>query len=202
MLQKRPRKGQGKKKEERLEEQAEDGGHAEGEAIKENLPPMNSQAHPAAQLPGRSFPKTPCKHVCSASHSSHFCRALLLRVTCYLCLHCSFVEGRSLRAVLKGGPTFVCRLRAVCQHLRPLSASSLQLMVHLPKAVPAGMALAPHAYLLSGLLDATKRHLSSKPAAPFSKAQHSSQSGDGSVSMCALLLGQYRLRQEWFDASS
>ena len=98
----------------------------------------------------------------------------------------------------------------MCQHLRPLSASTLQLMVHLPKAVPAGMALAPQAYLLSGVLDATKCHLSSKSASPFSKHQHASQTGNGPVSMGALLLdllmsyrqirrpilGQCRLRHE------
>ena len=64
------------------------------------------------------------------------------------------------------------------QHLRPLSASTLQLMVHLPKAVPAGMALAPQAYLLTGLLDATTRHLSSKSAVPFGKAQLAFHTGE------------------------
>ncbi len=80
-----------------------------------------------------------------------------------------------------------CRLKSVYQHLRPLSASALRLMVHLPKAAPAGMALAPQAYLLSGLLDATKRHLSSKAAALFGKDQHAPHTGDHAMMSVVLM---------------
>ena len=71
----------------------------------------------------------------------------------------------------------LCRLKLLQQHLRPLSASAIRLMMQLPRVTQCGMALAPQAYLLSGLLDATQRHLSSKSVAPFGKAQQASHTG-------------------------
>ena len=91
--------------------------------------------------------------------------------------HPSFWEWEGLSMLSLSG-LHKCRLKSVYQHLRPLSASALRLMVHLPKAAPAGMALAPQAYLLSGLLDATRRHLSSKSAALFGKDQHPLHTGN------------------------
>ena len=71
----------------------------------------------------------------------------------------------------------LCRLKLLQQHLRPLSASAIRLMMQLPQVTPCSMGLAPQAFLLSGLLDATQRHLSSKSAAPFGKAQQASHTG-------------------------
>lgn len=92
------------------------------------------------------------------------------------CLHCG--SGHVTCWEARTEARHCCRLKAMSQHLRPLSPSALQLMVHLPKAAPAGMALAPQAYLLSGLLAATRCHLSSKSAAPFGKEQHALHTGD------------------------
>ena len=175
-LQKVVKGGKGKKKEETPEEaEAGEEEHAQEDGTKENMPPSsNSQVQATEHSQGRCVPRT----------------LLSLALPFYLLLQCCIASSTS---TMKGQtsckpspycqhldaskPEMLCRLKLLQHHLRSLSASAIRLMMQLPRVTPCSMALAPQAYLLSGLLDATQRHLSNKSVAPFGKAQQASHTG-------------------------